>query len=51
MKEAGLYPAKRECEEITSSFVAIRISLILLFSMTHAEGGMVPADSESVSSF
>ena len=41
---------KRGCDEITSSFVAMRPNLLLSKSLIPADGGMVSVGSESVSS-
>ena len=43
-----MYIAKR-CDEITSSYAAMRTNLILSFSLTHAEGGMASNEYDSVS--
>ena len=51
LKGSGLYLPKRGCDEITSSFVAKRINLLPLISLTHVVGGMATVGLESVSSF
>ena len=51
MKISSPNLTKRGCDEITFSFFAIRSNLLLSFSLTHAEGGMASAGSESVLSF
>ena len=49
MKGTGLYLAKSGSNIKTSSFFAKETSLILSKSLTHSEGGMVSAGSESLS--
>ena len=51
LKGSGLFLAKRGCDEITSSFVVLRINLLPSISLTRADGGMASAGSELLSSF
>ena len=50
LKGSGLYLAKRGCEYITSSFVAIRTNILPSNSLTHTDEETASFGSVSVSS-